>query len=143
MRKRKSIPVEESFVAWRRDPAYVKAYAALAEEFALAAALIEARARVGLSQEDVAKKMRTSQSAIARLEGGQGNPSLDTLRRFAKATGSRLQITFERPQARLPALDTAIARGLADANAGRVTPLSHTFDRLQAKYRSTAKRKRR
>jgi ribosome-binding protein aMBF1 (putative translation factor) len=94
MKARKSIPVEESFATWRRDPAYVKAYQALDEEFALAEVLIDARSRAGLSQEDVAKKMKTSQPAIARLEGGQGNPSLDTLRRYANATGMRLEISF-------------------------------------------------
>ena len=98
MKKRKSIPVEQSFAEWQRDPAYVKAYDALEEEFAFAAALIDARSRAGLSQMDVAKKMRTSQPAIARLEGGRGNPSVDTLRRYAKATGLRLKISFDAPR---------------------------------------------
>ena len=40
---RKQIPVEESFQRWREDPAYTEAYAALEPEFAVAAALIEAR----------------------------------------------------------------------------------------------------
>jgi len=93
---RRTIPAEESFRAWRRDPKYVKAYDALEDEFALAAALIDARSKAGLSQEQVAKKMETSQPAVARLEGGKANPSLDTLRRFAKATGTRLRISFER-----------------------------------------------
>jgi ribosome-binding protein aMBF1 (putative translation factor) len=98
MKRRKSIPVEESFAEWRRDPAYVKAYDALEEEFELASALIDARARAGLSQEDVARKMKTSQPAIARLEGGRGNPSLATLRRYARATGMRLKIAFDPPK---------------------------------------------
>jgi hypothetical protein len=42
------IPVEESFAAWRKDPEYEKAFNALVEEFTLAAAMIEARARAGL-----------------------------------------------------------------------------------------------
>ena len=41
---RKNIPVEEAFAKWRQDPAYVAAYDALEEEFALAEALIKARA---------------------------------------------------------------------------------------------------
>ena len=100
MKKKKSIPVETSFAAWRRDPAYVAAYDALEDEFALAAALIDARSRAGLSQADVAKKMATSQPAIARLEGGKANPSLATLRRFARVTGTRLKIAFESGKAR-------------------------------------------
>jgi transcriptional regulator with XRE-family HTH domain len=65
----------------------------LDEEFTLAAALIDARGET--SQEEIAKRMHTSQPAVARLEGGKGNPSLDTLRRYAAATGTRLKIVFE------------------------------------------------
>jgi transcriptional regulator with XRE-family HTH domain len=48
-----------------------------------------------LTQNDVARRMRTSQQTVARLEGGRANPSVNTLRRFAKATGTRLKIAFE------------------------------------------------
>ncbi|MDO9223429.1 MAG: helix-turn-helix transcriptional regulator [Caulobacter sp.] len=92
---KKMIPVEESFADWRKDPAYREAYAALDEEFALASALIAARAGGNLSQEEIARRMRTSQPAIARLESGHGNPSLSTLRRYAEATGTRLRISFD------------------------------------------------
>lgn len=92
---RRMIPVEESFAEWRKDPAYREAHAALDEEFALARALIEARTVADVSQEEVAKRMQTSQSAVARLESGRGNPSLNTLRRYAEATGARLRIVFE------------------------------------------------
>ena len=61
-------------------------------------ALIEARGDA--SQEEVAKRMRTSQPNVARLEGGRANPSLSTLRRYAAATGTRLKIVFERKRAR-------------------------------------------
>jgi DNA-binding XRE family transcriptional regulator len=91
----KMIPVEESFTEWRKDPAYREAYDALDGEFALAAALIEARSEANVSQEEIAKRMRTSQPAIARLESGHGNPSVNTLRRYAAATGTRLRIVFE------------------------------------------------
>jgi phage-related protein/DNA-binding XRE family transcriptional regulator len=92
---RKMVPVEESFVEWRKDPAYREAYEALEGEFALAAALIEARSDADISQAEIAKRMHTSQPAVARLEGGHGNPSLNTLRRYAAATGTRLRIVFE------------------------------------------------
>jgi DNA-binding XRE family transcriptional regulator len=95
----KPIPVGEAFEVWREDPAYRDTYAALDGEFALAAALIEARSAAGISQEEIARRMRTSQPAVARLEGGRGNPSLSTLRRYADATGTRLRIVFERKQA--------------------------------------------
>jgi len=43
-------------------------------------------------------------------------------------------------EARLAALDTAIARGLADVDAGRVTPSSEVFDRLEARFAETKSR---
>jgi len=89
------VPVEESFKSWDKDKRFLQAYRDLEDEFALAAALIDAREHAGLSQEAVAAQMRTSQQAISRLEGGRGNPSLETLKRFAKATGTRLHIRFE------------------------------------------------
>jgi len=92
---KKMIPVEESLKSWREDPAYREAYEALDEEFTLVAAMIEARARAGISQGEIAERMQTSQPTVARLESGQGNPSLNTLRRYAMATGTRLKIVFE------------------------------------------------
>jgi ribosome-binding protein aMBF1 (putative translation factor) len=90
---RQFIPVEESSARWRKDPEYVKAYDALEEEFALATALI--RARADLSQAELARRMGTSQSAIARLESGRSRPSTRTLRKFAEATGMKLRFVFE------------------------------------------------
>ena len=49
-----------------------KEYDALEEEFALIAAVAKARARAGLSQAQLAKRMKTTQSAVARLESGAG-----------------------------------------------------------------------
>jgi ribosome-binding protein aMBF1 (putative translation factor) len=80
---------------WRKDAEYKAAYDALGEEFDLARALIEARAAAGLSQSQLAKKMKTSQSYIARIEGGKVRPSTDALERFAQATRTRLRIIFE------------------------------------------------
>ena len=80
---------------WMKDPEYRKEYDALDEEFSLASALIKARSRAGLTQKQLAAKMETSQSAIARLESGRMIPSGRTLKRYARATGTRLRITFE------------------------------------------------
>jgi transcriptional regulator with XRE-family HTH domain len=71
---------------WRKGADYKAAYDALGEEFDLGRALIEARAAAGLSQSQLAKKMKTSQSYIARIEGGKVRPSTDALERFAQAT---------------------------------------------------------
>lgn len=78
-----------------KDPEVRKHYDALEEEFALMVAVAKARARSGLSQAELAKRMKTTQSTIARLESGRGRPSTRTLARFAKATGHRLKIGFE------------------------------------------------
>ncbi len=91
---RKFIPAGESFAEWRKDPVYVAEYGALEEEFALAGALIEARNKADLTQEQVAQKMGTTQAVIARLESGRVMPSTRTLKRFAEATGTRLRISF-------------------------------------------------
>ena len=80
---------------WMKDPEYRKEYDALEPEFALAAEVAKARGRAGLSQAELARRMNTTQSTIARLESGRGKPSTRTLDRFAKATGHRVKISFE------------------------------------------------
>jgi len=80
---------------WLDRPGYKDAYDALEHEFALASVMIEARARAGLTQEQLAERMHTTQTVIARLESGKGKPSTRTLERFAAATGMRLRISFE------------------------------------------------
>ena len=93
--ERRFIPVEEAFARWRKDPEYVAAYDALEDEFALAATLIGARANASLSQAELAERMGTSQSAIARLESGRVMPSTRTLRKLAAATGTKLRIVLQ------------------------------------------------
>jgi ribosome-binding protein aMBF1 (putative translation factor) len=89
------IRVDDLHRTWLKDPAYRRAYESLAEEFLLATALIEARVRAGLTQQQVARRMKTTQAVIARLEGGRTKPSTRMLERLAAATGSRLRITLE------------------------------------------------
>ena len=78
-----------------RDPAVRAAYEAMDEEFSLLRTMAAARARSGLTQEQVAARMGTTQSVVARLENGRGKPSLRTLERYARATGSRLKVVLE------------------------------------------------
>ena len=89
------IDFEEIKKEWMKDPEFVAEYEALEEEFSLASALISARSQADMTQEDVAKKMATSQSYIAKLEGGAVSPTMKALKRYAAATGSRLKIVFE------------------------------------------------
>jgi len=91
----KYIPVEQTAEQWLKDPAFRAEYSALEQEFALAAALIHARAAADLTQEQLAAAMGTTQAFVARLESGRVLPSTRTLARFAKATHTKLRITFE------------------------------------------------
>jgi DNA-binding XRE family transcriptional regulator len=75
-----------------RNPEVRAEYDALEQEFALANELISARARAGMSQADVAARMGTTQSTIARLESGRSLPSLRTLSRYAAAIGARAEV---------------------------------------------------
>jgi ribosome-binding protein aMBF1 (putative translation factor) len=92
---RRLIPAEEVFREWRKDPKFVAAYEALEDEFAVASALIKARGDAAMTQEQVAHAMGTTQAVVARLESGKIMPSTRTLERFAKATHTRLRISFE------------------------------------------------
>ncbi len=87
--------VESLHKKWGSDSEYLSAYEELGLEFEIARAVILARKGAGLTQEQLAQRMNTTQSVIARLEGGRTCPSTTTLMRFAQATGTRLKISFE------------------------------------------------
>ncbi len=72
-----------------KDSQTLREYEALAEEFEVARELIAARARVGLTQADVAERMGTTQSVVARIESGRRQPSMRTVQRYAQAIGCR------------------------------------------------------
>lgn len=69
---------------------YVKADA----DYSVIETMIRARAEAKLTQAEIAERIGTTQSAIARLEGGKISPSVATLRRYAEATGRQLKIGF-------------------------------------------------
>jgi predicted transcriptional regulator len=71
------------------NPAVPQVYDAQAPEFELARELIAARTQAGLTQGDLAARMGTTQSVIARIESGRGMPSMRTVQRFANAVGAR------------------------------------------------------
>lgn len=70
------------------------AYESLDEEFAILDEFLKARAVAGISQTEVARRIGTTQSAIARLEScnSKHSPSLATLRKYAHALGCRLEL---------------------------------------------------
>jgi ribosome-binding protein aMBF1 (putative translation factor) len=87
-----TIPFEEIKKRLLANPAVKAEYDRLGPEFEIAAELLRARRRAGLSQAELAARMGTSQSAIARLESGRTLPSAKTLLRFAEATGSKIEL---------------------------------------------------
>jgi len=77
-----------------KDPEFKKEWENSEADFQLSCRLIEARLKRNLSQRDLAKKVGTSQAAISRIEGMNGNPSLSLLKRIAEALDAKLQISF-------------------------------------------------
>ena len=75
-------------------PGVAKAYAQLDEEFSFLDEVLKARAATGLTQAQVAARIGTTQSAVARLESAEArhSPSIATLQRYAKALGYRVRI---------------------------------------------------
>ena len=76
-----------------KDPETKKAYDDLGPEFALVEKLIEKRVQKGLSQEALARRIGTKQSAISRLESGQYNPTLTFLRKVAAGLDVKIKIS--------------------------------------------------
>ena len=85
---------------WMQDAEVREAYEERAYEFEIASALITARTNAGLSQSEVAERMGTTQSAVARLEGGSQLPSMKSVIRYATAIGAHpvLQLMRDKPQ---------------------------------------------
>jgi DNA-binding XRE family transcriptional regulator len=72
---------------------FAAAYADRAEEYQLVRELMAARAKAGLTQEQVAESMGTTKSAVSRLEAvGKHSPSVNTLKRYARAVGCEVEI---------------------------------------------------
>ena len=67
-----------------------------APEFAIAQAIIKARHERGLTQEQLALRMNTSQSYIARLENAKTLPTMKTFLRIAEATGMTAQFSLKK-----------------------------------------------
>lgn len=77
------------------DPEYRAALERLLPYERIARLVIRVRMELGISQEELARRVRTSASAIARLEAGHHRPSVETLRRVARALDSNLVIGFQ------------------------------------------------
>ena len=85
---------EEVKKKWLKNSEFKKGYDALEVEFSMLDALIQLRLKNGLSQEQLAQKLGTKQSAISRMERGMMNPSMGFLRKVAHALGKEVEVKF-------------------------------------------------
>ena len=77
-----------------KDLAFKAEYDRLQPEFAVINAIIEARRKKDVTQEELAEKIGTKQSVISRLESGRANPSVGFLKKLAQALNTNLEIRF-------------------------------------------------
>ena len=77
-----------------KDPEVRAEYDALEPEFTIMQALIDARKNTGITQKQLSECTGIAQSDISRLENGNANPSLNTLKRLAAAMDMTLKIEF-------------------------------------------------
>lgn len=90
----KFCPFSETKKKLLKNKKFREEYKKLEPEFELACKLIEERNKRGLTQAALAKKMKTKQSAIARLESGSYNMTLTFLDRVARALDTNVVISF-------------------------------------------------
>lgn len=79
----------------KRDPEFAKDFEAGYGDFKIGAMLRLAREKAGLTQEQLAKKLKTKKSAISRIENHAEDIRLSTLEKFAHAIGKELEVTVK------------------------------------------------
>ena len=95
-------------------PEVKAAYDGLEEEFSFLDEFLKARAAAGITQAEIAERIGTTQSAIARLESGSGkhSPSLSTLQKYAHALGCRLELRLVNKMSKSTRVVKKQAKGL-------------------------------
>lgn len=78
-----------------QNPEFKKVYEETRLEYEIARALILARVKKRLTQAQLAKKLKTRQSVISRVESGKSTPSLSFLKRLASVLGTSLSVQFK------------------------------------------------
>ena len=79
----------------KRNAKFAKNFESGFEAFEFSIMLREARERAGITQEMIAKKLRTKKSAISRIENHAEDIKLSTLERIAKALGKELKVKIQ------------------------------------------------
>lgn len=93
--KMKLYTFEDHFKELWKDLKFRKAWKETEPEYLLAKEIIEKRLAQKISQRTLAKRLKTSQAAISRVESMNGNPSLSFLKRLATALNSKLVLQFK------------------------------------------------
>ena len=94
-RRRRKMTNYEKYVAEQmKNDEFLKEYEALKPEFDIIQAMIDARQETGLTQKELSERTGITQGDISKLENGNANPSIKTLKRIAMAMGKQLRISF-------------------------------------------------
>lgn len=94
-RKGKSVSYESYLAKKLNDPRFAEMWEEEQAEMMVSIAIMEAREKEGLTQKDLAEATGMKQNAISRIERGETNPTIGTLRRIADGLGKKLVIGFE------------------------------------------------
>ncbi len=95
MKNKKWITHKELKAELMKDIEFVKEYNKLEAEFQIASQMIEARIKQKMTQEELAKRVKTGQAVISRLEGANAKPSISLLERIARALNIKFNITIQ------------------------------------------------
>ncbi len=93
--KRKIYTLQDHLRDSLKDPAFKKAWKESEFEYQVSRALITARIKKKVSQQQLAKAANTTQAVISRLENMTANPSIGLLQKIAQALNVNLKISFE------------------------------------------------
>ncbi|MBI5465460.1 helix-turn-helix transcriptional regulator [Candidatus Gottesmanbacteria bacterium] len=90
--RNKLYTLEDDLKKRLKDPEFRRLWKESEVEYQLARKLIEKRLKQKISQRELARKVKTTQAVISRVESMSANPSLGLLKRLAGALDSRLEI---------------------------------------------------
>lgn len=93
-KNKKALDFEKDLQKELKNPKFKKYYDYYGKQLEIAYAILQLRKKQGLSQAQLAKKIGTKQSNVARMEAGQQNFTTDTLQKIAAAFNSDLKIQF-------------------------------------------------
>jgi ribosome-binding protein aMBF1 (putative translation factor) len=99
MKNKKHWPKHTTFEEWEADlmknPDYQRTSDELEPQFQIARQMIGARIKQNMTQNELARKAKTGQAVISRLEGMNAKPSISLLSRIATALGTEIKITIK------------------------------------------------